>query len=84
MPMIGSQGDPGIDIQPITPNDSADLPKTARSIRCSPQGTAGTLRITTSSGAVRNTAIAVGELLPIGASRVHATGTTATGLEAII
>ena len=74
----------GSDLVPVTPNDAADLAKPARVIRCRPDGAAGTLRITTFDGAVRNTYIAAGEELQIATLRVHATGTTATNLEAII
>lgn len=70
-----------LDIVPITPNDSTDLVTNARSIRAAG---AGTLRITTISGNVRNTNIAANEVLLVGASRIHATGTTATGIEAMI
>lgn len=85
-PSTGSQATAvGTDIVPITPSDSVDLVTEARVIRCKPNtGTAGTLRITTRQGEVRNTEIAVGDELQIYVTRVHATGTTATGLEAII
>lgn len=73
------------DIVPIIPSDTVDLPIAARAIRCnSVTGAAGTLRITTLNGQVRNTQIDAGELLLIGAKRVHATGTAATGLEALL
>lgn len=74
-----------VDLVPITPSDSADLAVPARAIRCLPtSGAAGTLRFTAWTGEVRNTEIAAGETLIIYAVRVHATGTTATGLEAVI
>ena len=72
---------PAVDLVPITPNDATDLSITARAIRCQ---TGGTLRITTREGVVRNTNIASGEVLTVLVDRVHATGTTATGLEAMI
>lgn len=68
------------DIVPISPSDSVDLPSAARSIRAA---SGGSLRITTMRGIVRNTSIGDGEILPVYASRVHATGTGATGLEAL-
>lgn len=75
----------GNDIRAITPDDDEDLPVAARAIRCKPaSGAAGTLRVTTLSGAVRDTEIGQGEVLVVGAKRVHAAGTTASGLEAII
>ena len=69
---------------PITPSDSTNLAKPARVIRCRPDGASGTLRITTFAGEVRNTYISAGVELQIATLRVHATGTTATNLEAII
>lgn len=71
-----------VDIVPITPSDSTNLARAARVIRCT--GSGGTLRITTLRGDVRNTSIQFGDMLPVGATRVHATGTTATGLEALV
>ena len=70
-----------IDIVPVTPNDSIDLPNPARAIRAT---VGGTIRITSYRGFVRNTRISANEVLQVYASRIHATGTTATGLEALI
>lgn len=70
-----------LDLVPVTPNDDADLAIPARALRI---GTAGTLRITTYTGEVRNTNVREGELLPCFVLRVHADGTTATGIEAMI
>lgn len=69
------------DIVPITPSDTVDLPSHARVIRAE---VGGTLRITTMKGYVRDTRIAANEKLEVYATRVHATGTTATGLEALV
>jgi hypothetical protein len=80
---FGGDG-PGVDLVPITPSDSVDLAEQARALRCSPGGAAGTVRFVTSRGNTRNTSIALGELLPVQCVRVHSTGTTATGLEAVI
>lgn len=71
-----------IDILPVTPSDVADLASAARAIRCT--GTGGDLRITTRTGETRSTTISAGEVLMVQASRIHATGTTATGLEALV
>jgi len=70
-----------VDIVPVTPSDSVDLTIHARSIRAA---TGGTLRITTFLNNVRNTNIADGETLPVYARRIHASGTTATGIEALL
>jgi len=79
----GSQSDTfsAVDIVPVTPNDTVDLAQPARAIRA--QG-AGTLRITSGVGIVRDTNIAANQTLDVVALRVHATGTTATGIEALI
>lgn len=70
-----------VDIVPVAPSDTADLPSHARAIRAVG---AGTVRITTYKGQVRNTQISAGEILPIYARRIHATATTATGIEALL
>lgn len=72
----------GLDLVPITPSDTVDLAAAARAIRCT--GTGGTLRMVTLKGILRDTVIAANEVLIVGSARVHATGTTATGLEAIV
>lgn len=62
----------------ITPSDTADLPALTRSIRV---GGAGNVSIVVDGVTVVYTCVA-GEILPLVASRVNATGTTATGLVA--
>lgn len=76
--------DSAVDAVPIVPSDGTDLPVVARAIRCRGDSNSGTLRVTTLSGSVRNTYIGSGELLTLQVTRVHATGTTATGLEAMV
>lgn len=85
-PTIGSLGtsSQGTDLVPIVPSDTVDLPITARAIRCRPDGVAGTLRFVAFNGELRNTHIAAGETLMVLAKRVHATGTSATLLEAYL
>lgn len=70
-----------VDIVPAVLSDTVDLPIHARAIRASG---AGSLRITTYNGAVRNTYIASGEILPVYARRIHSSGTAATGIEALL
>lgn len=66
----------------ITPNDGADLQKMTRAIHV---GTAGAVRVTLRNGAVVTlSGLGAGTLLPIRAKRVHATGTTAGGLVALL
>lgn len=69
------------DVLTVTPSDTVDLPWIARGIRAR---VGGDIRITSGVGIVRNTFIGDGELLPVAATRIHATGTTATGLEALL
>lgn len=79
---LGNQSDTfsAGDVMPVTPSDTVDLPFIARAIRAK---VGGDLRITSGAGIVRDTFIGEGELLPVTAIRIHATGTTATGLEAL-
>jgi mannose-6-phosphate isomerase class I len=84
--LISSFGASGVatDLVPIEPSDSVDLPFLARSIRCRSDGAAGTIRFVSFGGVLRNSHIGAGEVLLVAASRVHATGTTATLLEAMV
>lgn len=70
----------GLDLIPVVPNDAVDLPTSARALRI---GGAGTLRFVSLAGVLRNTSVTAGEVTSFGAIRVHATGTTATTIEAI-
>lgn len=69
-----------LDLIPVTPSDTEDLPVPARALRIR---TGGTLRVTTYTGAVRDTEVADGELLLLFTTRVHASGTSAAGIEAM-
>ena len=69
------------DIIPVTPSDTVDLIKPSRAIRAQ---VGGAIRITTGAGMPRDTFIGDGEVLLVYASRVHATGTTADQIEAMI
>lgn len=71
----------GRDLAPVTPSDTVDLAIPARALRI---GTGGTLRFTSLAGVVRNTDVTDNELFLFGALRVHATGTTATDIEAVL
>ena len=72
---------PGVDLIPVTPNNSADLPSgVCRGLRCTVVGTVS--GITANGGDRDFTFFTAGEVLPVGWQRIHATGTTAT-VEAI-
>lgn len=67
---------------PITPSDSAVLAETTRGIYC---GAGGDIVATMLSGAVVTLAnVAAGTLLPLRATKVAATGTTANGLVGLV
>lgn len=77
---------PGSDVVPITPNDSTDVSTTQGSdtlvgVRALRANTAGTIKVTTAAGNDRVMNFLAGETRPIFATRVWATGTTATGIE---
>ena len=59
----------------ITPSDSADLPVQPRAIYCR---TAGDVVIADGGGQVLTYTVAAGDVLLFRATRVHATGTTAS------
>jgi len=61
----------------IAPNDGADLTNTTRGIYV---GGAGNIVATVGGTDVTFTAVQAGTVLPIRATRIKATGTTATGL----
>lgn len=66
----------------ITPNDSADLPKLTRGIIL---GTAGAVRVTFLSGAtITIPYLVAGAIHSLQLSRIHSTGTTATGIVGLL
>lgn len=86
-PFTGSGGNlSGLarDIVPVTPSDSADIVEGAVALGITCKTAAGNVSIVTVEGNTRTYPIAVGEVLPVGISRVRATGTTATGIWAYI
>lgn len=66
-----------LDLIPITPSDTVDLVSPARALYVT---SGGTLRVTTAKGVVRNIPFVGEGFFPLAVLRVHATGTTATGL----
>ena len=64
----------------ITPSDSSDLTNMPRALCCL---VSGTVRVVTKGGATVDLYLVAGSPLPIRVSRVHATGTTATGIVGI-
>ena len=72
---------PATVLVPVTPDDGADLPMPARAINVS--GT-GTIQVTTTGGTTATLYVAAGIGFPVRAQRIWATGTTATGITAML
>lgn len=71
---------PGDDIFPITPHDTNDLAVTTRALVIA---VGGDVALITKSGQSRTVTVPAG-VLPVRATRVLATGTTATGISGIV
>lgn len=71
---------PARDIQPVTPDDNNDLPVFAVALYVE---TGGMVQFTSAAGHSRSVMVSDHALLPVGASRVLASGTTASGIHAL-
>lgn len=73
---------PATDAFAIAPNDGADFARPARAIYV---GSGGDLALVTMAGSqVLFSSLNAGTILPVSATRVRATGTTATGLVGLL
>jgi hypothetical protein len=72
---------PATDVATVVPSDTADLAHVSKALNAA---TAGTVRVTTERGTVADVFLAPGVVFPLRVRRVWATGTTATGLRALI
>lgn len=72
---------PATDIVPVTPSDVLDLADAAVALYVE---TGGTVSVVTVKGGARTVEVADKAILPVGISRVNATGTTATGIHAMV
>lgn len=72
---------PATDIAPVTPDDATDLPDVAVALYVEQ---AGTISLVTVRGRARSVSVADNAILPVGVRRVAATGTTATGIHALV
>jgi hypothetical protein len=77
-----SIGGPATDILPITPNDSTDLPDVAIALYVESGGVV--VFDSVANSATRTVTVGDGAILPVGARRVRATGTTANGIHALV
>ena len=76
-----STSGPATDIVPVIPDDTTDLNEVAMALFIE---TGGTLRIVTRRGETRDVEVDDQLLLPVAVRRVMATGTTATGVHALV
>lgn len=78
---MSSLSGPARDILPVTPDNAADLPVVAVALYIE-QG--GSLTVTTVAGVQRTINVADWSILPLGVRRVWATGTSASGIGAMV
>lgn len=72
---------PARDISPVTPDDTTPLPHVAVALYVE---TGGTVSIVTEKGQTRSVRVADFAILPVGVSQVRASGTTASGIHALL
>lgn len=78
---VSSLSGPATDISPITPDDVVDFPEVAIALYVE---TGGILSILTERENIRSVAVSDQSILPVGVRRVNATGTTASGIHAMV
>ncbi|MEJ2003135.1 MAG: hypothetical protein P8X51_14660 [Maritimibacter sp.] len=78
---VPSLNGPALDILPITPADGTDLSSVAIALYIE---SGGPLSILTANDQTRSVTMADFSYLPVGGKRVNATGTTATGIHALM
>ncbi|MBW0157490.1 hypothetical protein OE699_03210 [Sedimentimonas flavescens] len=72
---------PALDMVPVSPADGADLTDVASALYVE---TGGAVSFVTLAGAVRTVSVADKSILPVAVRRVRATGTTASGIFAMV
>lgn len=72
---------PATDIMPVIPNDAQDLTDGAIALYVE---TAGSISFVSAAGQSRTISVANFSILPVGVLRVLDTGTTATGIHALV
>ena len=73
---------PATDIVPVSPSDAADLETVALALYVETGGDVVIKAV--NGGAARTVTVADFSVLPVGVARVYATGTTATGIHAMV
>lgn len=72
---------PAYDIEPISVSDTADLPTPAAALYIE---TGGIVTFVSAKGFERSVTVSSNSILPVGSLRVKATGTTASGIHALV
>lgn len=72
---------PATDIVPVTPADGTDLATVCQALYVE---TAGIVSFVSAAGQTRTVKVADYSILPVRVRRVRATGTTATGIHALV
>ena len=72
---------PATDALPVAPDNITDLPHVAIGLYVE---TGGTVNVVTVTGEARSIGVADFSILPLGVRRVNATGTTASGIHALV
>jgi hypothetical protein len=72
---------PATDMLPVVPSNTSDLPRVALALYVQ---TGGAVSLVTEAGQTRNLIVADFSILPVGVRRVLATGTTASGIHALV
>lgn len=78
---VSSLESPATIIQPVTPDDGADLATPSRALNVMQSGA---VQVTTVGGTTATIYVAAGIGFPLRVRRVWATGTTATGITAML
>ena len=71
---------PATDLTEVTPSDTVDLLQTSRALNV---GITGLVRVTTVGGQTASVYVAAGIAFPVRATRIWATGTTASNIVAM-
>lgn len=78
---VSSLSGPATDILPVTPDDITELPEVAIALYVE---TGGVISIVTARGNGRTVTVGDRSILPVGVRQVHATGTSASGIHAMV
>lgn len=78
---VSSLSGPATDILPVSPDDVTEMPEIAVALYVE---TGGQVSLLTARGQARTVGVASNSILPVGTRRVNATGTTATGIHAMV